>query len=216
MSNPESFIDEVTEELRRDRLFAAFRKYGWIGALAVVLIVGGAAWREYSKAQAEARAEAFGDALVDALDLGEPAARAAALAEIPATEAQVALRALVQSADVQADRAAALAALAALEGDASQPQLYRDLASLRRVMLAGPDMPLAERRTALEALQARGFGILAREQLAYLLIEEGKTVEAIAALSALVQEEGAPEGLIARASQAIVALGGSLPERSAG
>ena len=36
MSNPDSFIDEVTEEVRRDRLFAMFRKYGWIG-VAIVL-----------------------------------------------------------------------------------------------------------------------------------------------------------------------------------
>ena len=41
MSNPDSFIDEVTEEVRRDRLFAIFRKYGWIGAVLVALIVGG-------------------------------------------------------------------------------------------------------------------------------------------------------------------------------
>ncbi|MFD1808819.1 hypothetical protein ACFSHQ_13850 [Gemmobacter lanyuensis] len=40
MSNPESFIDEVTEEVRRDKLFATFRKYGWIGILAVLGIVG--------------------------------------------------------------------------------------------------------------------------------------------------------------------------------
>ena len=39
MSNPESFIEEVTEEVRRDRLFAAFRKYGWIGVLLVLLTV---------------------------------------------------------------------------------------------------------------------------------------------------------------------------------
>ena len=30
MSNPDSFIEEVTEEVRRDKLFALFRKYGWI------------------------------------------------------------------------------------------------------------------------------------------------------------------------------------------
>ena len=50
MSNPASFIDEVTEEVRRDRLFAAFRKYGWIGLLLVILVVGGAAYNEWSKA----------------------------------------------------------------------------------------------------------------------------------------------------------------------
>ena len=80
MSNPDSFIDEVTEEVRRDRLFAAFRKYGWIGGLLVVLVVGGTGWREYSSAQNAASAQAFGDALLDALDMGEESGRAAALA----------------------------------------------------------------------------------------------------------------------------------------
>lgn len=47
MSNPDSFIDEVTDEVRRDRLFATFRKYGWIGGLLVALIVGGAAYNEW-------------------------------------------------------------------------------------------------------------------------------------------------------------------------
>ncbi len=68
LSNPDSFIDEVTEEVRRDRLFAMFRKYGWIGVLAVVAIVGGAAYTEWSKARSEARAQAFGDAVLDAVD----------------------------------------------------------------------------------------------------------------------------------------------------
>lgn len=50
MSNTDSFVEEVTDELRNDQLFAAMRKYGWIAAVAVVAIVGGASWNEYSKA----------------------------------------------------------------------------------------------------------------------------------------------------------------------
>jgi hypothetical protein len=212
MSNPDSFIEEVTEEVRRDRLYGYARRYGWIGAVLVVLIVGGAAWREYSAAQHMASAQAFGDGLIDALDLGEAEARAAALAEVPANGAQSAIKALVQAADPQADRAAAAAALAAVADDATQPQMYRDLANLRRVMLAGGEMPLADRRSVLEEMSSRGFGLLAREQLAYLLIEEGKPDEAIAALSALMQDQAAPAGLVARASRAITALGGIVPE----
>ena len=67
LSENDSFIDEVTEEVRRDRLFALFRKYGWIGVVAIVLIVGTAAWNEWSKARAEARSQAFGDAIGTAL-----------------------------------------------------------------------------------------------------------------------------------------------------
>ncbi len=216
MSNPDSFIDEVTEEVRRDRLFAAFRKYGWIGGVLVLLVVGGAAWREYAQAQHDARAQAFGDGVIDALDLGEAGARAAALQDLAATGGQIALKTLVTTSDSAADRPAALVALAALEADTTQAQAYRDLATLRRVMLAGSDLPLADRRRALEGIAQRGIGILAREQLAYLLIEEGKPSDAITALSALIQDQGAPSGLIARASQVIVALGGTLPETKAG
>ena len=68
MSETDSFIEEVTEEVRRDRLFGLMRRYGWIAVLAVLLIVGGAAYREYSRAAEQAAARALGDALLAALD----------------------------------------------------------------------------------------------------------------------------------------------------
>ena len=214
MSNPDSFIEEVTEEVRRDKLFAMFRKYGWIGALLVVGIVGGAAWNEYRKAQDVARAEGFGDAMLDALDQGGEAERQAAIAAIPADGSQLALRGLMQASDPATDKAVALAGLDALIADASQPEIYRDLAQLRRVMVAGPDMPVADRRAALEGISApgRAFRPLAAEQLAYLLIEEGKTADAITALQALTQDQEAPQGLRQRATQMIVALGGEIAQ----
>lgn len=214
MSNPDSFINEVTEEVRRDQLYATFRKYGWIGALVVLAIVGGAAWNEWQKAQATARAQAFGDALTEALDLSSPQERTAALAEIASDGSQTGILQLLRASDPETDKAAALAALDALAADANQPQTYRDLAVLRRVIVAGADMPLADRRAALDgiAIAGRAFRTLAQEQLAYLLIEESKTDEAIAALTALSQDQEAPEGLKSRARQVIVALGGTVEE----
>ena len=38
MSDTDSFIEEVTEEVRRDRLYKFLRKYAWVGILAVVTI----------------------------------------------------------------------------------------------------------------------------------------------------------------------------------
>lgn len=214
MSNPDSFIDEVTEEVRRDKLFAMFRKYGWIGVLAVVLIVGGAAYNEWRKAQITARAESFGDAMLDAMDLGSPAERVAAVAAVPADGSQKSIQALMLASDPASDKGAALKALDGLIADASQPQIYRDLAVLRRVLVAGADMPIAERRAALQgiAVAGRAFRALADEQLAYLLIEEKKPDEAIAALSTLMQDQEAPANLRQRAGQVITALGGTPPE----
>ena len=78
MSDSDSFIEEVTEEVRRDRLFALFRRYGWIPAVAIVLLVGGAAVNEYLKAQERGRAERLGDAILVALENDEAVARQAA------------------------------------------------------------------------------------------------------------------------------------------
>ena len=217
MSTPDSFIDEVTEEVRRDRLFAIFRKFGWIGGLLVLLIVGGAAFNEWQKSRAVARAEAFGDAVLDAQDLGAPEDRAASIAAAPADASQLAIQKLLLAADPVGDRTGTLAALQALVADLAQPQLYRDLAALRLVLVAGQDMPLAERRLALEAIAASGrpFRLLAQEQLAYLLIEAGNSAGAITALGELVQDQAAPKGLRNRAAQMIVALGGIVPGQDA-
>lgn len=215
MSSPDSFIEEVTEEVRRDKLFAAFRKYGWIGIVSVIAIVGGTAYNEWQKSQAATRAQHFGDALTAAMQLATPAERATALAAVAVDGAQQSPKALLLAA--QAEKPEALAALQALAADASQPQVYRDLAGLRAIMLEGKDQPLAERRSQLEALAVpgRAFASLAKEQLAYLLIEEGKTAEAITALGDLIQDQTAPAGLRSRAGEMITALGGTPPEAAA-
>ncbi len=218
VSNPDSFISEVTEEVRRDRLYAMFRKYGWIGVVIVLGVVGGAAYTEWTKARDAARAQSFGDAMLDAVDLGAPEDRAQAMAVTPADGGQIALKELMLATDAGSDKAAALAALDKLAADQSQPLVYRDLATLRRVMLAGKDQPIADRRAALEsiAVPGRAFRTLAAEQLAYLLIEDGKKDDAIAALAALMQDQDAPGGLRQRAAQMITALGGTPPEPAAG
>lgn len=212
VSNPESFIDEVTEEVRRDRLFALFRKYGWIPVLLVLGVVGGTAYNEWSKAKESARAQAFGDAVLEGLDTGGTEERRAALSGITSDGGQKAVLNLLLASDPAESRDETLTALAALAADAGQPQSYRDLAVLRRVVVAGSDLSVADRRAALDPIAApgRAFRPLAMEQLAYLLIEEGKTDEAIAALRSLTTEQDAPPGLRRRAEQVIIALGGTV------
>ncbi len=212
MSNPDSFIDEVTEEVRRDRLYAVFRRYGWIAVVLVALTVGGAAWTEWSKAQAHAQAQVFGDAVLGALDANDPGARRAALEKVAATGEQTAVLNLLIASDPSENRDATLAALDKAAADASLPQIYRDLATLRRVIVAGADMPAAERKAALDAIAppGRAFRTLALEQMAYLMVEAGESEDAIAAFRALTEDQEAPDGLRERASQMIMALGGTV------
>ncbi len=211
MSNNESFIDEVTEEVRRDRLFRVYKRYGWIGGVLILVVVVGSGVIEWRKSQAESSARGFGDGVIDALDMSSPEERRAALAGLSVSADQARLRDLILASDPTEDKAGALAALDAVIADGKTPAVWRDLAVLRRVAVAGADQPLAERRSALEAIAAPGrpYRALAAEQLAYLLIEEGKADEAIAALNTLAQDQDSSGALRARAAQVVTALGGT-------
>ncbi|GHE04290.1 hypothetical protein U879_00390 [Defluviimonas sp. 20V17] len=213
MSEVDSFIDEVTEEVRRDKLFAAFRKYGWIAILAVVLLVGGAAWKEYRAAQHKAGAQAFGDAVLAAQSKDKPEAVYKALAAIKAQGAQAAVADLLAAAEAEkaGDTKAALARLDAVSGDKSLPPAFRDLALLKSVTLAGDTMSADRRDQVLAALSQPGrpYRPLALEQLALLAVKAGKTKDAIEQFTKIAQDAGVTPGLRQRATQMIVALGGS-------
>ena len=139
MHNNDSFIDEVTEEVRRDKLFGLMRRYGWIGIALVALIVGGAAFREWQKVSRENASEAFGDAILGAMAIDDPAARLKALDAVSATGARKAVVEMFAAAEALAakDKASALAQLGAITADQSLPEAFRQLADLKSVINGG-------------------------------------------------------------------------------
>jgi hypothetical protein len=221
VSESDSFINEVSEAVRRERLYGFLRRYGWLIALAVVLIVGGAAVNEWRKARAAARAEAAGDALREALLIADPAERAAALEGVAAAADGLVVVRFAQAGALReaGDAAAAAAVLAGLGEDGAVPEVYRALAALERVMLLGSDLDAGQRRAALEALAQEGapFRPLALEQRALMWLDAGDTEAALADLEAVLAAPQATEGLRARARQLIIAAGGALaPENTPG
>jgi hypothetical protein len=212
VSNPDSFIEEVSEEVRRDRTTRLLRKYGWIGVLLVLLIVGGAAFNEYRKAQATAAAQAFGDAVYAALESGSEQTRLLALEEVNAPDVGAPLLALIRSAETVNDPAQAAALLQSVADDPETPSIYRDLARLRLVLLGQAALPAPERRATLDLLiQGAGpFRLLALEQRALLEVEAGETETAIATLQEVIRAAGASLAQQQRAAQLIIALGGDV------
>lgn len=211
MSNPESFIDEVSEEVRRDQLFAMMKRYGWIAVLLVVVLVGGAAWTEYSRAKATAAAQATGDGILAALEFDDSAQRSEALAALPAS----AITALMTSSELQlsGDLEAAAAALDGLVADMTVAQVYRDIAAFKAILLRHDGMSPEDRKIALAPLAAPGgeLRLLAMEQMALADIELGDIEAALAGLTSILEDAGVTRGLRDRASSLIVALGGEVP-----
>ncbi|MBW7922059.1 MAG: hypothetical protein H3C51_08170 [Rubellimicrobium sp.] len=208
MSNTDSFIDEVTEEVRRDRLYAFFRRWAWLGILIVVAVVGTAAFLEWQKVRHAAAAARAGDALLDALEADDPAERATALAASGVGGPLPLL--LIAGQDMLAgDRDAAIATLQALAADTRQPGVYRDLAALRAVMLQTGITPPEDRITALQPLAIPGatFAPLAEEQIALARIEAGDLAGARATLDALLADAATSSSLRNRAAALRTALG---------
>ncbi|WP_199286074.1 hypothetical protein [Paracoccus suum] len=209
----DSFIDEVTEDLRRDRLFGAMRRYGWVVLLLILAIVAGAAWREFSRTRGETRAQAFGDALLAAESAADPAT---ALAGVDArgSAARAALaRLLAADAQLKAgDRAAAAATLDALGSEAGLPAVIRDLARLKGLMLDDPangGTEPAKRDALLSELSAPGapYRLLALEQKAVALVEADRNEDAATLIRKIQQEQGLTENLRRRLSEMLITLG---------
>lgn len=213
MSDTDSFIEEVTEEVRRDQLFTMFRKYGWIAVLAVLLLVGGAAWKEWQAARERAAAEAFGDSVLAAQDANDAAAREKALSAVKAKGGQAAVVDLLAATAAQdaGDSKAALAKLDAVAADDTLPIAYRDLAVLKKVLIAGDEMKPDARKAALEPLSQPGrpYRPLALEQIALLAVAAGDSKSAIDQFNEILQDSDVTPGLRRRATQMIVALGGT-------
>ena len=218
MSETDSFINEVTEEVRRDRLFGLLKRYGWIAVLAVILLVGGAAWTEYSAARDRAAAEARGDALLAALANSDAEARVSALTDVPQDGTAAAVTLLINAAaqEEAGDAAAATATLDALAARQDVPAIYRDLAAFKAAMLDAQADPDA-RRARLQALADPGqpFALLAQEQLALVDLAAGDRDAATAQLTAIVEDAGATQALRDRVQTLMVALGAPLPDEAA-
>jgi len=210
VSDQDSFISEVNEAVRQDELYSYVRKYGWIAALVVVLLVGGAAWNEFNKAQSVNAAKDLGDSLLAAVQQDDAAARAEALAAVE-TEGSAAAVTSLMTASAQAeagDTEEAKATLEALSLNPDVPQTYRDIALFKAALIDDGDSKLEK----LEALAQPGgsLRLLAEEQLVLLMIQDGKTDDAVTALRAIIEDAEITQSLRERAQTLIVALGAPL------
>lgn len=205
----DSFIDEVFDDLRRERLFRLYRRWGWLALLIVLLIVGGVIWREYSQARDETRARDWGDAVLAAEETGDPAA----IMQIDAdgSEGRRIVGALLAAGDwaEAGGKDAAIEALRAVANDPESDTALQDLAKLKLVILQGAAMEPTERDEILARLSRAGapFELLALEQKAIALIDAGRKDDAISLIRQIQQKDGLSQALRRRLSEMMIALG---------
>ena len=219
MSDTDSFITEVSEEVRKDQLFGYVKKYGWIAITLIFVLVGVAAYSEWTKAQDRAASQAAGDALLDALEQDDIAARAVALAEVTSDGQAAAVSGLLTAAAQQnaGDLAGAKATLDGLATNDVIPQAYRDVAVFKSAMIDVEGIGSAERRDLLQSLATPGlpYRLLAMEQIAIMNVASDDTDAAVAGLQAILEDAAVSRGLRDRAQTLMVALGAELEPATA-
>lgn len=194
MADRDSFIDEVSEELRRDRMLTAWRRWGpWVVGV-VVLAVAAAGVAGWLKDQDEEAARASGAALVAAAEIQDPKARAEAFAERAAAETGgvAVIARLSQAAALQdaGETAAAADLLDSIESDGAADPLYRQLAGFKAAMLRAAALEPAARAESLAAYVQPGepFRLLALEARAVALLEAGDRAGAKADVDAALAD----------------------------
>ena len=212
----ETFLREVDENLRRDRLRDFGKKYGALFGVLIALFLlasGGFIWWQQHKVQrseqqAEQLAEVFknigsgttGDApkQLDAMsESGSKAVRATAMF----TRAALAVQ--------QNDLKLATAKYREIAEDSSLPQPYRDAALLRQTSIEFDSLQPQQVIARLQPLAKPGtpwFGT-AGEMTALALIKQGQSGQAAQLFAAIAKDKTVPDPIRARAVQIASSLG---------
>lgn len=217
VSDRDSFIDEVSEEVRRDRMFALWRRFGPFVIGGVVLIVGAAGVKTWMDNEAVKDARQAGAAMIAAAEIAptEAANALTTLADQTGREGAAVL-ARLRAAGVYAadgDAAKAAAAYEAVAADGRAEQTLRDFAAFRALMVKAPVMEPAALRDALAPLATGNgaFRLLAMEAKGLAELAAGDVDAATQTLNAIADDSAAPQGLRERVLAVLTAIGAPAP-----
>ena len=207
---------EVDDAVRQDQVGMAAKRYGFViaGALVLVLALFGG-WLVWQNRQ-ESRLEQRSEELVTAIDELEAGNDSVADAELEALLADVppggaaAARLLRAGIAVQQNRAEeALAIYDTVAADEDAPAPYRDFAAIRAVLVAYDDLQPQQVIDRLGPLAVPGnawYGS-AGELVALAYLERGEEAQAGPLLAAIARDESVPQTLRARTRQLAGLLG---------
>ncbi|MDE2648186.1 MAG: hypothetical protein OSB31_07035 [Paracoccaceae bacterium] len=210
MSNNESFMQEVSEEVRKDRFYRILKKWGWVGIALIVALVGGASFNEWNKESKINSARNLGDRVLaaiaskDVIDLKE--------IEIKNVSQDIFIKNLMSAILFSDDKLdASKKALEEIGGIPGITKTYKDLNAFKLglLLLKSGNLTGEERFGVFEALVEPGspFRSLAKEQQALILIEQGKIELAIKTLVEITDDSETTDTLRRRVTQLRISLG---------
>lgn len=212
----EAFIREVDEEFRRDQVAHFWTRYGrWLLIALGVFLLAFAGWLYWREEQKRAAGD-FGAELLQAadaldasnMDRANPTVAKAIAAPQPGYEAVGRLtEAAIAVREGKADEAATLYAAIAADNGIAEP--FRELATVRQLMLQFDTVPNETLITQLQPLAKAGspwFGS-AGEMLAVAHMRAGNPELAAPIFAAIAKDTNVPASIRARTGQMASMLG---------
>ena len=201
MSENESFIAEVTEEVRRDKLYLLLKRYGWIPVILIITVILASIFIEIRNNAKVIEAENLGDLLASSLS-GDTEVKAILSNDISSTPKS--LIALLLEAKISENKLEYHTAIAAYETVLSReeiPTSLKDFVKFKLVLLVKDD-PMRIKKLIGDLINPDGsFHLLALEQKVLIEIGEKRWNEAVANLNLILADPEVSQGMITRATQ---------------
>ena len=212
----ETFVREVDENLRRDRIRDFFKERGgWVAAALILFLAACGAiiwWQQHREQRAQAEVEQLAQVYKD-LGQGNVSKAPQQLDQLAKSGSKgVRATALFTRADVaiqQNDSKAAIATFRQIANDSSLPQPYRDAALIRQTAMEFDQLQPQQVIARLEPLTKAGepwFGS-AGEMTALALVKQGKTQQAGQLFASIARDKSVPDSIRNRAIQISGSLG---------
>jgi hypothetical protein len=211
----DQFLDEVEEDLKRERQQELWNKYGrWVIAAVMVVIVGVAAsvgWRHYTANRTAKAALAYAAAVAMPAGKSEDSLKALkTLAEDgPSGFAELARLQEAAQLSRQGNDPAAAAVYDAMSRDSDVAEPFRNVATLLYVLstLDKGDAAALEARLAPLATATGPWRYSAQELTALLARKRGDEAKAREIFKRLADDTSTPPGVRARAAEFLVVSG---------
>jgi hypothetical protein len=201
VSENESFIDEVTEEVRRDKLYLLLKRYGWVPVILIIIVILTSIFIEIRNNAKVIEAENLGDLLANSLS-GDTEVKAILSNDISSTPKS--LIALLLEAKILENKLEYQPAIAAYETVLDReeiPTSLRDFVKFKLVLLVKDDS-IRVKKLIGDLINPDGsFYRLALEQKVLIEIGEKRWNEAIANLNLILADPDVSQGMISRATQ---------------
>lgn len=225
-SDGETFLREVDEELRRERINRIVGRYGWAIVAGIVLILGAIGGYMWWQNREQERAAAQGEALLETLTNLESGNRNAATPKINELVASrvdgYRVAGLFARANAEAgagNNAAAIATLKSIAGNEDFAEAYRHAALVRHTAMEFDRIQPQVVVQRLRPLARPGqpyFGS-AGEMVAVAYLKMGQPNRAGPLFAQIGRDENVPPSIRTRAIQMAGSLGyDAMPEQNAG